>query len=112
MTTFIVYAAAALVAATAHELAHVAAALITGIPVRRIGLCWQGVYIVRACSRGWREVLTCAAGPLANIALAVILAGVSREFVLANAVFAAANLLPIENSDGTHILTAFKREAV
>jgi membrane-associated protease RseP (regulator of RpoE activity) len=30
-----------------HELAHVLAAVVLGVKVKRFGLCWRGVYIVR-----------------------------------------------------------------
>ena len=30
-----------------HEFAHVIAALCLGVKVKRFGLCWRGVYIVR-----------------------------------------------------------------
>ena len=92
----------------AHELGHVLVARSFGIPVKKLGFNWTGIYTQRARSAGWPEVATCLAGPAMNLTLALLLAPTQFWFALGNLVFALVNLLPIANSDGTHALEAVR----
>ena len=86
-----------------HELAHVLAALLLGVKVKRFGLCWRGVYIVREAGTDWQNLLISLAGPLANLALAAAALLVFRRgaiFCAMNLLFGVINLLPIPCSDG------------
>jgi Zn-dependent protease len=93
-----------------HEAGHILAALIFRVPVRKIGLCWRGVYIQRARSAGWPEIAICLAGPAVNCALAVALWHVDHQFAFYNLVFGVVNLLPFQQSDCSHALAELSRE--
>lgn len=96
-----------------HELGHVVVARLFGIPVKKIGLNWKGLYVRRGRGRGWPEILTCLAGPLVNFSLALLFWNVNSTFVLCNLIFFLVNILPISNSDGSHAshaLEAMRRE--
>lgn len=84
-----------------HEAGHALTALWFRVPVRRVGICWKGVYVQRARTTGWQEVCICLAGPAVNLLLALVLPGMAG---LCNLVFGVVNLMPIKNSDGTHAL--------
>ena len=91
-----------------HELAHVLAALLLGVKVKRFGLCWRGVYIVREAGTDWQNLLISLAGPLSNfvasyISLAVLHRG--AIFCAMNLVIGSINMLPLPCSDG---LRAYK----
>lgn len=93
---------AVVVATLVHEAGHLVAALWFKVPVRKVGLHWQGVYVQRARTTGWPEVCICLAGPAVNLMLAVVY--LPCPLGLCNLVLAVVNLLPITNSDGTHAL--------
>jgi hypothetical protein len=89
-----------------RELAHVFAAVILGVKVKRFGLCWRGVYIVREAGADWQNLLISLAGPLANLALAATALFVFRRgaiFCAMNLVFALINLLPLPYRDGLRV---------
>jgi stage IV sporulation protein FB len=86
-----------------HELAHVVAAVVLGVKVKRFGLCWRGVYIVREAGTDWQNLLISLTGPLSNfVASYVSLAVVHRGaiFCAMNLVIGSINLLPLPHSDG------------
>ena len=86
-----------------HELAHVFAAVVLGVKVKRFGLGWRGVYIVREAGADWQNLLISLAGPLANLALAAVALFVFHRgaiFCAMNLVFGLINLLPLPYSDG------------
>jgi Zn-dependent protease len=89
-----------------HELAHVAAALCLGVKVKRFGLCWRGVYIVREAGTDWQNLLISLAGPVSNfVASYVSLAVLHRGaiFCAMNLVIGLINLLPLPCSDGLRV---------
>jgi Zn-dependent protease len=86
-----------------HELAHVAAALCPGVKVKRFGLCWRGVYIVREAGTDWQNLLISLAGPLSNFVAAYVSLAVLHRgaiFCAMNLVIGGINLLPLPCSDG------------
>jgi Zn-dependent protease len=87
-----------------HEAAHIMAARSLGIGVKRVGVSWKGMYIVRESGPPVANMITTLAGPLLNLALAATWP-VSHEFAIANVVFGLGNLLPIAGSDGRRALT-------
>lgn len=91
---------ATVVAYLLHECGHIMAALYFKVPLRRVGLCRKGVYVQRARTTGWPEVVICLAGPAVNLVLALL----PGPAGLCNLVIGVVNLLPIKNSDGTHAL--------
>jgi Zn-dependent protease len=105
MVTHVVIALAVVVL---HELGHLAAAFSLGIPVKRVGVTWKGMYIVRETGPAMANLITTLAGPLLNLALAIAWP-VSREFALANMVFAIGNLLPLQGSDGLRALALLSK---
>jgi Zn-dependent protease len=82
-----------------HEAAHIAAALSFGISIKRIGLSWKGMYIVREAGPPLANLITTLAGPLLNLLLAAAWPA-SHVFALVNMIFGLSNLLPIGGSDG------------
>lgn len=112
--TFSGVVAAALVAVCLllHELAHVSVALFTGTPVRAIGVSAKGPFIQRgSASSALREVCISAAGPLVNVAFAVLLwgkPGVAHWVAEMNAILAFTNVLPIRGSDGRRVLRTLR----
>jgi Zn-dependent protease len=91
-----------------HELAHVLTAVVLGVKVKRFGLCWRGVYIVRESGTDWQNLLISLAGPFANLAFAALALLVFRRgaiFCAMNLLFGVINLLPLPYSDG---LRAYK----
>ena len=91
-----------------HEVGHMSAATILGVPVREFGLSWRGAYNRRAYAGGRRdEILISVAGPLTNLFLAfpmLYLPMVGRQLALCNLMLCVVNLLPIPSSDGLRIL--------
>ncbi len=86
-----------------HEAGHLAAALCVGLRIRRVGIGWKGMYLVREPGPLWKNILVSLAGPCTNLLLSLIWLrhdGLS----LANLCFGLVNLLPIEGSDGDRIL--------
>ncbi len=82
-----------------HEAGHLLAALWLGVGVKRMGISWKGVYIVRESGGPVSNMFITLAGPLVNFLLAAMWQG-SHEFVVVNWIFGMSNLLPIAGSDG------------
>jgi Zn-dependent protease len=91
-----------------HELGHILVARYYGIPVRKIGFNWMGMYIQRGRAAGWPEISVCMAGAAMNLALAIAFWNVSSWFAVCNLTFAWVNILPIPHSDGRHALDALR----
>jgi Zn-dependent protease len=92
-----------------HEAAHLTAALLLGINVRRIGVSWKGIYIVREAGPAPANMITTLAGPFANLLLAVALPS-SHVFASMNLIFGLTNLMPFGGSDGQRALTLLAKE--
>ena len=101
----------AFLAASVHELAHLAAIRLTGGQVTHISIGLAGAKIeTMTISRG-REALCAAVGPLGSLILAFGLKGYPEASVCA-AVHGIYNLLPIYPLDGGRILHCLLREQV
>jgi Zn-dependent protease len=91
-----------------HELAHVLAAFLFGVPVHGIGIKFKGAYTFRRhAGRRLHDVMIAAAGPLANLVLTIASFFIPKVGVwLAEWNFGIAfmNLLPLPGSDGYRIL--------
>jgi Zn-dependent protease len=91
-----------------HEVGHMTAATVLGIPVREFGLAWRGAYNRRAYANRRRdEILISFAGPLTNLFLALpmmFVPVIGTQLALCNILLCVVNLLPIPSSDGLRIL--------
>ena len=100
--------AALVVSLLLHEMGHMLAAIILGVPVREFGLCLRGAYNRRAYANRRRgEVLISAAGPLTNLFLVVpllFLPAIGSRLAFCNLLIGVVNLLPLPSSDGLRIL--------
>ncbi len=90
---------AGLLAIILHETAHIVSARSFGIAVKRVGVSWKGVYIVRESGPPMANMITTLAGPFMNLLLAWAWP-VSHEFALMNLLLGLTNLIPIAGSDG------------
>jgi len=87
-----------------HEFGHIAAALLCGVKVKKVGLSRVGLYTVREPGPRWANLCISLAGPLFNLLLAVALRDVLPTFAWANLIAFLFNLLPIPQSDGRRII--------
>ena len=97
-----------------HELAHVVAAVVLGVKVKRFGVCWRGAYIVREAGADWQNLLISLAGPLSNFAAAYLSLAVFHRgaiFCAMNLLIGSLNLLPLPWSDGLRVFRLLKRMA-
>jgi Zn-dependent protease len=96
-----------------HEVGHLTAALALGINVKRIGVSWKGIYIVREAGPALANMITTLAGPLLNLLLAFAwpASHVSTSvFTSLNLIFGLTNLMPISGSDGQRAFTLLAKE--
>ena len=114
---------AVVLTAFSHELGHAVAGRLAGLPVRAIVLSPGGGVTIRGSSEHAHvNLLTAAAGPLANLVLALICGWASTHVVadtpaagflaqvgLLQLGTSAANLLPFGHFDGARILAAWRQ---
>ena len=96
-------------AAICHELGHLAALRLVGVRVERLRLTAFGAEL-RADTRFLpygKEILCTLAGPAVNLLLALLLARVSGDYLLAgaNLIQGCFNLLPIYPLDGGRVIS-------
>lgn len=103
------YAIIALLAVLIHEAAHIYAATVLGIRVKRIGITWRGPFIVREQGTPLASACTALAGPLSNLVLSVLFWNVAPTFAQVNLVLGVFNLIPMQGTDGSHALLALQR---
>jgi Zn-dependent protease len=97
-----------LLAMAFHEAAHIVAALVLGIKVKKIGMAWKGMYTVREPGPPKKNLLISLAGPLMNLALLVFWPW-SQIFGMANVVCVVANILPVNGSDGARVRDCWRQ---
>ncbi len=94
-----------------HECGHIAAALACGVRVKRIGLSWVGLHIVRDPGPTWANLGISLAGPLLNLLLAALLRNTLPLFAEVNLIAGLYNLAPIPHSDGSRILALLRERS-
>ena len=97
-----------LLAMAFHEAAHIFVAMALGLRIKKIGLGWKGMYTVRDPGPPEKNLLVSLAGPLVNMALTLSWPWFPT-FDLANMCCWAANVLPIQGSDGDRALTCWQQ---
>ena len=98
-----VYWASVLLAAVFHESAHLVAAYLGGVRVKRIGLAWRGPYIVREPGTPVQNIFISLSGPASNLLLCLLSLRWSGTFAFVNGFLAIMNMLPIRSSDGFRV---------
>ena len=78
------YLLACVLAILLHESAHIALASACGLRVKRVGISWIGPYLVREQGTAGINICVTLAGPIMNLALAVILWRVAPLFAQVN----------------------------
>ncbi len=89
--------------AVVHESAHLAAARLAGVRIKRMGLSWKGPYIVREPGTPLQNTIISLAGPGINLVLCLISWHWSRTFAFVNGFLAIFNVMPIPSSDGLRV---------
>jgi len=92
-----------------HEAGHLAAATALGVRVKRIGIQWnKGLFTVRERGAGRQNLIIALAGPSVNLLLIAVKPWFPM-FSLANLCCVAANMLPIEGSDGFRVADCWRQ---
>lgn len=95
-----------------HESGHIAAALLCGVKVKKVGLSRTGLYTVREPGPRWANLCVSLAGPMVNLLLAIALRDVLHTFAWVNLIAFAYNFLPIPNSDGSRVVALLANSEV
>jgi Zn-dependent protease len=90
-------------AAVLHEGAHLAAAYVGGVRIKRFGLNWRGPYIVREPGTAMQNICTSLSGPMINLLLCLLCFRWYGTFAFVNGFLAIMNMLPIPSSDGLRV---------
>ena len=97
-----------IVAATIHELGHIAALMIIDKKFSFPRLVSSGFRIKSHSSLSYREeIFVCACGPLMNIVAFMFFISCMPEFAIINLATAISNLLPLPEYDGYKIVSDF-----
>ncbi len=107
--SYLIFLLCAVGAIVIHELSHVAIACLLGVKIKRLGLAWRGVYVVREHGSNGHNLMITVAGPLSNLLTMAACVPLSRLvhlplvwmllFACSQAVF-LMNILPFPTSDG------------
>lgn len=93
-----------------HELAHVLTAWLSGIRIKRVGICWKGPYIVREVGLPLANLCVALSGPVLNLILAILYWYSARQFAVINLVLGLSNLIPfVPGGDGQHAVAALQK---
>ena len=99
--------ACGLLAMVIHECGHLLTAVVFGIKVKRPRIDRRGIAIVRERGPWFDSMVVSIAGPLINLAFAA--AFPDPTFRLANLCIGLINLIPVNGSDGSHILECLSK---
>jgi len=91
---------AAVLSVALHEGAHLFMAWFCGLQIKRLGVNWKGVYLIREAGLPVQNLQVTLAGPLANLAIAALFWSAWPWFGLCNLVLGLSNLLPLPGLDG------------
>lgn len=84
----------------AHELGHVTAALAFGLKIKRVGISWRGMYVVRQSAQTLSEnLIVVFAGPLQNFGAAALTAYMHSPYWWVPLYIGVFNLMPVPHSD-------------
>jgi Zn-dependent protease len=98
-----------LAALLVHESAHLAAAYLTGVRVKRVGLSWKGPYVVREPGTPMQNTFISLAGPGINLILCALCWRSLGMFAWVNGLLGILNLLPVPASDGLRVYRIWRR---
>ncbi len=98
-----------LVALLLHECAHLAAAYLTRVPVKRVGLSWKGPYVVREPGTPVQNTIISLAGPGMNLIFCALCWRSLGMFAWVNLLLGVLNLLPVPASDGLRVYRIWRR---
>jgi Zn-dependent protease len=104
-----VYWGSAALAILLHEFGHLAAAYLSGVRVKQVGLSWKGPYIVREPGTPVQNTVISLSGPGINLVLCALCWHLSGTFAFVNGFLAVMNLLPIRSSDGLRVYRIWKQ---
>ncbi len=102
---------AGLPAMVLHECGHIAAARLCGVKVKKVGISWIGLFVVRESGPRWANLLISFSGPLANLLLASALWSAMPGFAQVNLFIGIGSLIPFPKSDGKRILALLRPPA-
>jgi stage IV sporulation protein FB len=92
-----------------HECGHLAAALLFGVKVKKVGISRTGLYTVREAGPRLANLCISFSGPLVNLLLAAAFQATWPRFAQVNLIVGVFNLLPFPHSDGARILALLRR---
>ncbi len=93
-----------------HEAGHLISAFALGVHVKRVGMSWKGMYIVRESGPPLANMMTTLGGPLLNVLLAMAWPA-AHEFAMMNLIFGLANMIPLAGSDGQRAVLLLTRHS-
>jgi Zn-dependent protease len=93
-----------------HEASHAIVTLAFGLKIRKVGICWKGIYVKRQSGTPVQNTFIALAGPLAHFILVAISWGTFPDVALGNLILGVVNLLPIRGSDGWNIIAYLHAE--
>lgn len=103
---FIVFS---LIALSLHEGAHLAMAWVLGVRVKRIGINWRGPFIIRDPGEPPANACIALAGPLLNLAMALLAWTATPLFAEINLVLGISNFIPVRGTDGWRAWLALRQ---
>lgn len=91
-----------------HECGHIAAAHLCGVKVKKIGISWIGLFVLREPGPRWANLLISCSGPLVNLLLGAALWNTMPAFAQVNLFVGIGSLVPFPKSDGRRILALLR----
>ena len=91
-----------------HECGHLAAARLCGVKVKKVGISWIGLFVLRESGPRWANLVISFSGPFVNLLLASALWSIMPSFAQVNLFIGVGSLIPVPKSDGKRILTLLR----